>query len=136
MELSRYCIPWTPFHKHLEEAVVMLGSTAAVYHQDDKPFAVDGDLSFRRIPGTATGRELRYADVHYDHGCVDRDINCVFPLDRLHELAHEHRIGAVAEWHFSAGFTMALRDFARTTVPEIVEEVAKVRPDAVLLTGG
>lgn len=136
IELSRYCIPWTPFRKRVEEAIVMLVSTAGVHHRDDPPFVTDGDLSWRRIPGSATAADLRVADTHYDHGCIDRDVNCVFPIDRLHELAHEGRIGGVAEAHFSAGFTMALRDFARRTAVEIAAEAVRLRPDAVLLTGG
>lgn len=136
IEISRYCIPWTPFKKRLEDAVVMLVTTAAVYHPADPPFDPEGDLTFRRIPGDAAAADLRYADNHYDHGCVDADLNCVFPIDRLHELAHEKRIAAPAEAHFSTGFTQALRDFRDRTVPGLVAEVAKVRPDAVLLTGG
>ena len=136
IEMSRYCVPFTPFTRRLEEAVVAIVSTAAVHHVDDPPFEVEGDLSFRVIPGTAPGSDLRIADAHYDHGCVDQDINCVFPIDRLMELSREQRIGGVAEKHFSLGFTQALRQLRDETVPVLVEEVRRVRPDAVLLTGG
>lgn len=136
LELSRYCVPFTPMRLPLEEAIVGLVSTAGVYHQDDAPFDVEGDTTFRVIPGSASAAELRVADSHYDHGCVDRDINCVFPIDRLAELAREQRIGGVAESHFSMGFSQALRELRERTIPFLVDEVRKVRPDAVLLTGG
>ena len=136
LELSRYCIPWTPFGRKVRDATVMLVSTAGIYHPPDPPFEVEGDLSFRRIPGNATAAELRYADAHYPHDCIDADLNCVFPIDRLAELAREQRIAGVTELHFSTGFTMALREFRDSTLPALVKEVVQQRPGAVLLTGG
>lgn len=136
IEMSRYCVPFTPFRGALEEASVMLVSTAGVHHKDDPPFDTDGDTSFRAISGDTRAADLRVADTHYDHGCIDRDVNCVFPIDRLYELAEERRIRAVAEKHFSLGFTQALRQLRDDTIPKLVREVEIVRPDAVLLTGG
>ncbi len=136
LELSRYCIPWTPFRGKLSEAAVMLVSTAGIYHPPDPPFEVEGDLSYRRIPGAATAAELRYADAHYAHDGIDADLNCVFPIDRLAELAREQRIGGVTAVHLSTGFTMALREFRDQTLPALVAEVVRERPGAVLLTGG
>jgi D-proline reductase (dithiol) PrdB len=136
LELSRYCIPWTPFRRKLQQATVMLVSTAGIYHPPDPPFEVEGDLSYRRIPSSAAAAELRYADAHYPHDCIDVDLNCVFPADRLRDLVREERIGGVTEFHFSTGFTMALRDLRDQTVPALVAEVTQQRPDAVVLTGG
>lgn len=138
MELSRYCIPWTPYRRPLEEAIVMLVTSAAVHHRDDAPFDVDGDLGHRVIlAGETRAADLRVADAHYAHDCVDRDLNSVFPLDRLYELAHdERRIGGVAERHYSIGFTQELRRFREETVPPLVEAIARQRPDCVVLTGG
>ncbi len=136
LELSRYCIPFTPFNKKLEESTICLVTTAAVRQRDQAPFNVDGDTSLRVIEGSKAAAELTYDDAHYDHACVDRDLNCVFPIDRLAELAGERRIGAVAERHFSMGFSQALREVRETTVPAIARQVERLRPDAVLLTGG
>ncbi len=136
IEMSRYCVPFTPFRKKLEESTICLVTTAAVRHKDDKPFELEGDNSFRTILSSAEGVDLRYDDSHYDHACVEQDINCVFPLDRLRSLAAEGRIGGVAEEHFSMGFSQALRELRDTTVPQLAHEVERVRPDAVLLTGG
>jgi hypothetical protein len=136
LELSRYCIPFTPFRKKLEECSICLVTTAAVRHQEDKPFELEGDTSFRVIPSDATAADLAYDDAHYDHACVDKDLNCVFPIDRLTELAREQRIGGLTEKHFSLGFSQALRELRETTIPVLAREVDKIRPDAVLLTGG
>src|SRR5688572_15594068 len=99
LELSRYCIPFTPFTKAMDQATIALVSTAGVRMRSDAPFHVEGDSSFRLITAGATA-ELTYDDAHYDHACVDQDLNCVFPLDRLRELAAEKVIGAVADKHF------------------------------------
>ncbi len=136
LELSRYCIPFTPFRGKLEEATICLVTTAAVRQKDDPPFNVEGDNSFRVIAGSKRCEELTYDDAHYDHACVDADLNCLFPLDRLAELGREKRIRGPAEKHFSMGFSQALRELRQTTIPNLVNQVDQVRPDAVLLTGG
>jgi D-proline reductase (dithiol) PrdB len=135
LEMSRYCIPFTPFTRAMDQATIALVSTAGVRMRTDTPFQLEGDNTFRVITAGSTA-ELTYDDTHYDHGCVDQDLNCVFPLDRLRELAAEKVIGAVAEKHFSLGYSQALRELRETTLPALVREVERVRPDAVLLTGG
>src|SRR5512138_2878321 len=136
LELSRYCVPYTPFRGKLEEAHVCIVSTAGVREKDDKPFLLEGDSSWRVISGEARGADLAYDDSHYDHGCADHDINCIFPIDRVRELAAEGRVGGLTERHFSLGFSQALRELREKTVPELARAVDKARPDVVLLTGG
>lgn len=136
IELSRYCVPFTPFAKKLEESLVCLVTTAGVRAKSDAAFNVEGDNSWRRIDSSLPASELAIDDAHYDHGCIDKDVNCVFPVDRLSSLAREGRIAGMTAQHFSMGFSQALRELRETTVPQIARAVAGVRPDAVLLTGG
>ncbi len=136
LELSRYCVPFTPFKGKLEDAEVCLVSTAGIRMKDDPPFDTEGDTSWRAISGEADAKDLRYDDAHYDHACVDQDLNCVFPIDRVRELAAERRIGGLTERHFSLGYSQALRELRERTIPALVREVDRERPGAVLLTGG
>jgi len=136
LELSRYCVPFTPFKRKLEESLVCLVSTAGVRAKADTSFNVEGDNSFKRIDGSLSAAELAVDDAHYDHGCIDKDVNCVFPIDRLRSLAREGRIAGLTEEHFSMGFSQALRELRETTVPQLARAVSASRPDAVLLTGG
>ncbi len=136
LELSRYCVPFTPFGKKLEESLICLVSTAGVRAKKDTPFEVEGDSTWRRIDSSLKATDLAVDDSHYDHGCIDEDVNCVFPIDRLAALAREGRIAGTTAEHFSMGFSQALRDLRETTVPQIARAVSAVRPDAVLLTGG
>ena len=136
LELSRYCVPFTPFKRKLEESLVCLVSTAGVRAKADSSFNVEGDNSFKRIDGSLSASELAVDDAHYDHGCIDKDLNCVFPIDRLRSLAREGRIAGLTEEHFTMGFSQALRELRETTVPQLARAVSAARPDAVLLTGG
>jgi D-proline reductase (dithiol) PrdB len=136
LEMSRYCVPYTPFRKRLEESTICLVSTAGVRQRDQQPFEVEGDNSYRRIGGALQASALTFDDAHYDHACVDRDLNCVFPVDRLAALVREGRIAGLTEAHFSLGFSQSLRDLRQTTIPVVANAVSAVRPDAVLLTGG
>jgi hypothetical protein len=136
LELSRYCVPFTPFKGKLEDTTVCLVSTASVRAKDDTPFVMDGDTSWRVVSGEAEAKDLRYDDTHYDHACVDQDLNCVFPIDRLRELHLEKRILGLTSRHFSLGFSQALREMREKTVPALVREIDRERPGAVLLTGG
>jgi D-proline reductase (dithiol) PrdB len=136
LELSRYCVPFTPFQGKLEDVSICIVSTAAVRHKDDKPFDTEGDITWRVIGTDAEAKDLRYDDSHYDHACVDRDLNCVFPIDRVRELAHERRVSGLTERHFSLGYSQALRELREKTIPALVREVDRERPGAVLLTGG
>jgi D-proline reductase (dithiol) PrdB len=136
LELSRYCVPFTPFKGKLEDLSVCLVTTAGVRHKDDPPFDTGGDTSWRVVAAETDAKDLRYDDAHYDHACVDRDMNCVFPIDRLRELAAEHRIGGLTGRHFSLGYSQALRELREKTIPALVREVDRERPGAVLLTGG
>jgi hypothetical protein len=136
LEMSRYCVPFTPFKKRLEDSRVCLVSTAGVRKKDDRPFVVEGDTTFRTIALPVAAEDLAVDDAHYDHACIDQDVNCVFPIDRLRALADEKRIGGLTDQHFAMGFSQNLKEVRDTTVPQIARAVAAARPDLVLLTGG
>jgi len=133
-ELSRHCIPWTPFKGDLADATVCIVSSAGVRKKSDPPFNTDGDSTFRVIEGDGTG--LTYDDSHYDHACADQDINCIFPIDRLRELAAEGIIKRPTAKHFSFGFSMKLPELRDDTFPKLLKEVEAASPDVVILTGG
>ena len=136
-EMSRYCIPYTPFRGRLEDSRVCLVSNAGVYiHGEQGSFNLQGDLTLRKVPSETEGTRLRVAHDHYDHTDADRDINLVFPIDRLRELAAEGRIKSVTADFLGKGYSQALREIKERVAWEIAKEVDRMRPDLVLLTGG
>jgi D-proline reductase (dithiol) PrdB len=95
-------IPWTPLHKPLSACRVALVTTAGVHLRTQPPFDMQnplGDPSFRQIPATAPPKLLTITHDYYDHRDADRDVNIVFPIARLQELAARGAIGAVAPRH-------------------------------------
>lgn len=137
MPMSRRCIPYTPRRRELRETVFALVTTAGVHLRDQEPFALEGDNSWRLIPGDAQSDQLIVTHEHYDHRHADQDINCVFPIDRLRELAAEGTIGGVGDKHLGfMGYTQQLRDLYERAAPELAKVIERSRADAVLLTAG
>ena len=94
--------PWTPIVKSLTESRVALISSGGVYRRDQPPFKPDkNDLTFREIPADTDVRELRISHDYYDHKDAEQDVNCVFPIERVRELAAEGFIGGLSEVHFT-----------------------------------
>jgi hypothetical protein len=97
-------VPWSPLQRPIQEATVALVTTSGVHLRDDKPFDLDGgDSSFRVIPRSANAGDLAISHRAYDRTDALRDINLVFPLQRLRELEVEGVIGRVAERHYTFG---------------------------------
>ena len=94
----------TPFVEGppLGERRVALVTTAGLHHVADKPFSFV-DLSYRVIPGNADlgSLTMTHSSVHFDRSGFREDVNTVFPLDRLRELAAEGAVGSVADHHYS-----------------------------------
>ena len=140
-ELSRKCIPFTPYERELSRATVALVTAAGVHHRGQQPFNIAdelGDLSFRVIASDVQPSDLMVTHHHYDHSDADRDINVVFPIDALRSLAEEGFIGGLAREHVGfMGYTMQLKRMYEETAPQIAEEIDnKSRADLVVLTGG
>ncbi len=96
--------PLAPVNRPLGQMRVALLTSAGVHLRTQRPFDMinpDGDASFRVIPGTAQSSQLTITHDYYDHGAADRDVNCVFPIVRLRELAAEGFISEVAPRHAS-----------------------------------
>src|SRR3712207_9469504 len=93
---------------------------------------------FRSIPGDVERSQLMVTHHHYDHTDADEDINVVFPVDVLRDLAGNGFIGGVAQKHVGyMGYAMQLKAMYEGTAPEIANEIDRgSRADAVILTGG
>jgi len=140
-ELSRKCVPFTPYERELSRATVAIITAGGVHKKDQKPFNIAdelGDLTFRVIESNVQAADLMITHHHYDHSDADRDINVVFPIDALRSLVEEGFIGGLARGHVGfMGYTMQLKRMYEETAPQIAEEIdSKSRADIVVLTGG
>ncbi len=130
-------VPWTPLVKPLAACRVALVTTGGVHLDTDPPFDLasrDGDPTFRRIPAGVEPRRLRISHGHYDTRDAERDVNVLFPIERLRELAAEGRIGGVAPTHYSFGWIQAVDPLVRETAPVVARELIAAGVDAVVLT--
>jgi D-proline reductase (dithiol) PrdB len=101
--LAGGAIPWTPLHRLVSDATVTLVTTSGVHLRRDPPFNPNSDSSFRIIPADARPGDLAITHQAYDRGDARRDINLVFPLQRLRELAAAGVIGRLAPEHYGFG---------------------------------
>ena len=74
----------------LAEATVAIVTTASLHHPDQDDFA-PGDTGFRVLDGARRDVRLGHWSPNFDTVGFSYDMNVVFPLDRLDELA--------ADWH-------------------------------------
>ena len=138
INISRRCIPFTPYDKDLATATVTLVSATGVYVEGQDPFPTEdpGDATFREIAADTPNEQLRIAHHHYDHSEADTDPNIVFPLATLHELQSRGVIGAVHPVHYSYGFTTRSKELYETTFVQIADKLDRSKTRLVVLTAG
>ena len=85
-----------------KNARVAIITTAALSTRDDRRFGI-GEYDYRVIPGNVQTGDLIMSHVspNYDRTGFQQDLNTVFPIDRLRELALDQQIDSVADYHYS-----------------------------------
>lgn len=131
-------VPLAQFRKPLSEARLTLISSCGVHSKSDRPLDVChplGDFRFRRVPSSARHEDLIIHQLKYPHDDADLDINVIFPIERLQELAAEHVLGGLTGNFFSfIGYNMDPERFERTVAHGIADAVAmEEQADAALL---
>lgn len=128
---------WAPVKKELKDMKVALATAAGVHHKDQKRFNLAGDFTWRKVTSDMPSSELMVSHGGYDNGDVNKDINCMFPIDRMLELEKEGFIKACAPVH--AGFMGGggnQEKFKNETGPAIAQMFVEEGVDAVILTAG
>ena len=131
-------VPLAPLRKPLSDARVILISSCGVHAKTDPPLDVChpfGDFRFRRVPSNSRHADLIIHQLKYPHDDADMDINVVFPIERLQEMAAEGVVGGLTQNFFSfIGYNMDPEKFERTVADDIARAVAdEERADAALL---
>ena len=137
MPMSKRCIPYTPRFRELKESTFALITTAGVHLRNQEPFNIEGDNSWRLITDDVQSSQLMVTHEHYDHHDADEDINVVFPIDRLRELAQEGIIAGVGNKHLGfMGYTQNFRDLYERAAPAMAKEILRSKADGVIVTAG
>lgn len=92
--------PWTA-PPALKDMRIALVSTAGLKLRGDRPFTSDSS-DYRVIPSDKANEVIQdHFDAEHDRIGFMEDVNVVFPLQRLKELAAAGEIGSVANFHYS-----------------------------------
>jgi D-proline reductase (dithiol) PrdB len=123
-----------PLGVPLRRARVMLLGSAGVHLREDPPFEPVNDLSVRRIPAATDPGRLRPSHPTPMRRPGLRDVNVVFPYQRLAELAGDGIIGGVTEVHLSMlGAIKRLRALAGEAGPAIAAQAREQGADLLFV---
>ena len=127
-------VPWTPLTKPLNRCKVALISSGGVHHKDQPPFNTKDDTSHREIPKDVALQDLRIAHFGYLTEDARKDPNCVFPIERMRELAAAGVIGELADpaYTFMGGIYSARR-VREDLAPRMVERLKQNNVDVFYL---
>jgi hypothetical protein len=136
-------IPFNPLSKPIKNAKLSVVTSAGVSLKTDPPFDMErekrdsewGDPSYRSIPRGTTEDDIDVNHLHINTSYIQKDLNVIFPLDLLEELAEEDFIGELAPTSYSFyGFQWRDNRFLETAIKPMTETMKSEEVDAVLLT--
>ena len=119
----------------LAEAKVAIVTSAAIHTTDDDRFS-QGDTSYRFVPREARDLVLGHWSPNFDRTGFTLDLNVVYPIDRLEELAADGVIGEVAPRHFAFAGNQpdTVSEIRLDTGPQCAAQLNADAVDVVLLT--
>ena len=121
--------------KTLSESTVAIVTSAALHRQDEDGFT-PGDVRYRAIGRADRDLVLGHWSPNFDRSGFQLDLNVVYPIDRLEELAADGIIGAVAETHyaFAGNQPDTVSEIRLDTGPACAELLLAAGVDVVVLT--
>ena len=126
--------PWTPLAKPIRECRLALVSSGGFYLKDQPPFQdAVRDTSYRLIPKDVNPEDIRIYHHGYRDDDVDKDLNCVFPLERLRELEAVGVIGELAPYAISFVTIYSARREREERAPKIVDCLKEMGVEAAFL---
>jgi len=118
----------------LSEATVAIVTSASLHHPDQDDFEVM-DTGYRILDGSRRDYVTGHWSPNFDGAGFAYDMNTVFPLDRLDELAERGLIGRVADQHMAyAGNQFDLSTIQMDSGPAGAKWLREQGVDVVLLT--
>ena len=123
--------------KPLSESRLTFVTTSGVQLKNSLPFDTAhpiGDYTFRRVPSDSKVADLEIHQLKYPTVGADKDLNVIYPIERLQELADEKIIGGLTTNFYSfIGYNMDAERLEKTLAEDIADAVAAENPDVVLL---
>jgi D-proline reductase (dithiol) PrdB len=130
-------VPLASIKKPLSEAKLTFISSAGVQPIGTMPFDTVhpvGDYTYRKVPSNAKPSDLEIHQLKYPTVGANEDLNVIFPIERLQELAEEGIIGGLTENFFSfIGYNMDPGKLEEKLAEDIADAVVKDHADIALL---
>ncbi|MBZ0184615.1 MAG: hypothetical protein K8F91_00085 [Candidatus Obscuribacterales bacterium] len=129
----------TPLRKKLSEAKIALITTAGLHLKSDPPFNDSfwsSDCSYRLIPANTRACDLAISHTsrEFERSGALKDLNVVFPEDRLNELIAMGKLASLSTNHFSfMGSLPRTGELRKRRAPEVAKLLRKDDVDLVLL---
>ncbi len=119
----------------LARAKVALVTSAAIHRPDQEGFS-QTDTGFRTLDRSDRNLVLGHWSPNFDHTGFQLDLNVVYPIDRLEELAADGVIGEVAPRHFAFAGNQpdTVSELRLDTGPACAAHLKADAVDIVLLT--
>lgn len=119
----------------LGRSTVAIVTTAALHRPNDESFS-RGDTTFRALNRFDRELTLGHWSLNFDRSGFAADLNVVYPIDRLEELAAGGTIGALASVHlsFAGAQPDSLTELQLDTGPAAARRLREDGVDVVLLT--
>lgn len=120
----------------LNKLRVALITSAGLHRHSDRPFSDGAGASeYRVIGGDVSGSELvmSHLSSNFDRSGFAQDVNVVFPIDRLKELAADGVIASVADFHYAFNGSAPIKTLEAPS-RKVAAMLKADRVDAVLLT--
>lgn len=131
-------VPLAKLEKPLSESRLTFVSTAGVQPKGTLPFDTVhpiGDYTFRRVPSDSDPADIEIHQLKYPTAGAERDINVIFPMERLQEFVQEGLVSGLTPNFFSfIGYNMDPERLELTLAEEIARSVEAEEPDAALLS--
>lgn len=126
--------PWAPFNKSLSQARIAVMTTGGIHLAHQEAFDVDGDHSYREIPLDTPLEDFRVAHTHYDTNGVAEDVDAVFAIHRLQELAAEGIVGEAQSPTYSfMGYIRDVAGLMEVSAPDVAQRLKADGVDGVVI---
>ncbi len=118
----------------LSQRRIAIVSSAALIGRGKAPFHF-GSTEVRTVSAARPASDIlmSHVSINFDRSGFQRDLNTVYPIDRLHELAAEGVIGGVADTHYTI-MGSSDPDGMVNSADQIAGQLRQERIDSVLLT--
>jgi D-proline reductase (dithiol) PrdB len=128
--------PRAELRRPLPAATLAIVTSAGLHGRGDRPFGRE-DPTYRVIPSDVAAADVlqSHSSLAFDKTAFIRDVNVVFPIDRLGELVADGRVGRIGPRHYSV--MGALPDMSRLrdeTAPALAARLVDDGVDVVVLT--